>query len=190
MEEVSDQARRAGRIIQRLRAFVSKSQPQKSAARIRRLTTEVVDLLAMDIRQNQIDFHLEVPEDLPPVPADRIQVQQVLLNLMRNAIEAMARPGAADRRLTVRASPPANGMVEVAVSDSGPGCPPEALATMFDAFFTTKDSGLGMGLSISKTIVEAHGGRLWATTNPQGGLTFRFTLPTADGGGNEPGLTS
>lgn len=179
MDEMSEQAKRAGRIIQRLRQFVSKSVPQKLAGDIRRLTTEVVDLLAMDIRQNQVELRLEVPQRLPAVLVDRIQIQQVLLNLMRNAIEAMGKTDAAARRLRVRAAPPANGMIEVAVSDTGPACPPEVLPKIFDAFYTTKDSGIGMGLSISRSIVEAHGGRLWTTRNADRGLTFRFTLPIA-----------
>jgi signal transduction histidine kinase len=181
MDQVSDQARRAGRIIQRLRAFVSKSAPQKSPGDVRRLAAEVVDLLAMDIRQNQIDFSLDIPEALPAVLVDRIQVQQVVLNLMRNAIEAMEKTDPASRRLTVRASPPDNGMIEVAVVDSGTACPPEALTRVFDAFYTTKDAGIGMGLSISRSIVEAHGGELWAEPNAEAGLTFRFTLPIAHG---------
>ena len=177
MEEISEQAHRAGRIIHRLRAFVTRSELQTTAADVRQLTAEVVDLLAMDIRHNQIDFHLDVPREIGPVRVDRIQVQQVILNLMRNAIEAMEKTDPSDRRLVVRAERPDDGMVEIAVADTGPACPDETLDKIFDAFFTTKASGIGMGLSISRSIIEAHGGRLWVTPNADGGLTFRFTLP-------------
>jgi two-component system sensor histidine kinase TtrS len=107
--------------------------------------------------------------------ADRVEIQQVLFNLLQNALDAMA-----DGRgsITVRSSG-AEGMVKVAVRDSGPGLTAEAEARLFEPFFTTKPNGLGLGLSICRTIVESHGGRLWAAPNPQGGLTMRFTLPAA-----------
>jgi two-component system sensor histidine kinase TtrS len=181
LEETSQQAKRAGRIIHRLRAFFAKEPPQRAPAEVRQLTMEVVDLLAMDLRQEQIEFNLEVPPDLPPVLADRIQMQQVLLNLMRNAVEGMAQVPADGRRLSVCARAGTGGMVEILVSDTGPGCDPDTLAKMFDAFYTTKASGIGMGLSISRSIIEAHGGKLWAAHNDDGGLTFRFALPAAEG---------
>ena len=181
MQEVSEQAVRAGRIIRRLRAFVARSAPATSTVDLRQLVREVVDLLAMDLRQNRIALELDIPDDLPVVRADGIQVQQVLLNLMRNAIEAVSRDGADEGRLVVAATASDAGAVEVAVSDDGPGCGSEAMDQLFEAFYTTKASGLGMGLSISRSIVEAHGGRLWATPNDGRGMTFRFTLPGADG---------
>ena len=178
INEVSEQARRAGRIIRRLRSFVAKGQPQKSLCDLRGLAEEVVDLIAMDIRHETILFRLEIPESLPPVSADRVQIQQVLLNLMRNAIEAMGAVDADARELVVSASQMEDTIV-VAVSDSGPPCPPTDLARLFDAFYTTKTAGLGMGLSISRSIVQAHGGRIWATPNAETGLTVRFSLPRA-----------
>jgi len=180
MTEVSEQARRAGRIIHRLRAFVANGAPQKQGCDMRQLVAEVVDLVIMDIRHDQIAFRMDLADDLPPVHADRIQIQQVLLNLMRNAIEALGGSPIGQRRLEVGASAAVGGMLEVAVSDTGPPCAPEQIARFFDAFFTTKDSGIGMGLSISRSIIEAHGGHLWAVPNRDRGLTFRFTLPTAD----------
>ena len=186
MTEVSDQAKRAGRIIHRLRAFVSNGALRKDPCDIRQLVAEVVDLVIMDIRHDQIEFRMDFPPELPTVPADRIQIQQVLLNLMRNAIEAMANPPVDNRRLAVSGAVAADGMIEVAVSDTGPACPPEQISKVFDAFFTTKESGIGMGLSISRSIVEAHGGRLWAEPNDDRGLTFRFTLPTTDEDTHDP----
>ena len=180
LDEVSEQARRAGQIIHRLRAFVAKGEPRKSAASVGELCDEVVDLLAMDIRQNQVELHRDIQDDLPLVTVDRIQIQQVLLNLMRNALEAMAKQPAGRRRLTVRGCVVEDGTVEVAVRDSGPPCPPESLEQLFEAFYTTKNSGIGMGLPISRSIIETHGGRLWVERNPDRGLTFRFTLPAGE----------
>jgi len=179
--EVSDQARRAGRIIRRLRTFVAKGKPHKSICDIRALAEEVVDLIVMDIRHEKILFRLDIPESLPPVSADRVQIQQVLLNLMRNAIEAMAGVEADDRELIVSASAQSQDMVIVAVLDSGPPCLQTDMEKIFDAFQTTKKSGIGMGLSISRAIVQAHGGRIWASPNAETGLTVRFSLPSAYG---------
>lgn len=179
--EVADQAKRAGRIIRRLRAFVAKGEPQRSVCNLRALTEEVVDLIAMDIRHEKILFRLDMPESLSTVSVDRVQIQQVLLNLMRNAIEAMASIEAEDRELVVRALEPTQSqdMVTVVVSDRGPPCQPTDLAKIFDAFYTTKTSGIGMGLSISRSIVKAHGGRIWATPNAEAGLTVWFSVPLA-----------
>ena len=184
--EVADQARRAGRIIRRLRTFVAKGKPQKSICNMRALTEEVVDLIAMDIRHEKILFRLDISESVPPVSADLVQIQQVVLNLMRNAIEAMTSVEADDRELVVGASVLEN-MVVVAVSDSGPPCSATDLSKIFDAFYTTKESGIGMGLSISRSIVQAHGGRIWATPNAEAGLTVRFSLPLAHGDQEEQG---
>ncbi|MCE5278342.1 MAG: ATP-binding protein [Planctomycetaceae bacterium] len=180
--EVSEQARRAGRIIQRLRSFVASGQPRTEPHRLRPLMEELVDLVAAELRQKQIDFHLDVSDALPQVQVDAIQTQQVLLNLIRNAIEALEQTRGPARRIDVTAALPQDGAVVVSVCDSGPGCPPESIEKMFDAFFTTKSSGLGMGLSISRSIIEAHGGRIWAAANPGGGLAVHFSIPTSDGG--------
>ena len=179
--EVADQAKRAGRIIRRLRSFVAKGEPQRSVCNLRALTEEVADLVAMDMRQERILFRLDMPESLPAVSVDRVQIQQVLLNLMRNAIEAMANIETDDRELVVSAlkPTPSQDMVTVVVSDSGPPCLPTDLANIFDAFYTTKTSGIGMGLSISRSIVKAHGGRIWATPNGEAGLTVWFSIPPA-----------
>jgi two-component system sensor kinase FixL len=126
-----------------------------------------------DASDRGIGIRLEVAADISTVTGDRVQLQQVVLNLLRNAVEAIVqRPGL----IEVRISPVADG-VRLAVSDSGSGIPPELLDQIFSPFFSTKDSGLGMGLSISRTIIETHGGRLWAEANPSAGATFAFTLP-------------
>ena len=179
LTEVSEQALRAGRIIHRLRSFVTGGEPQRTPHALRQLVEELVDLVAMDIRQEQIDFHLDVPDNLS-VLVDGIQTQQVLLNLIRNAVEAMQQVDAQWRSLVVATGPAEDGLIEVTVSDTGPGCPPETLSKMFDAFFSTKEAGIGMGLSISSSIVEAHGGILWATPNTDHGLTVHLTLPIAN----------
>ena len=114
----------------------------------------------------------------PLILADRIQLQQVLLNLIINAIEAMSGAGDGPRELLVRSGTDESRRVLVAVRDSGPGLDPQSLEPLFDAFYTTKPHGLGMGLAISRSIIEAHGGRLWATANEGRGATFKFTLPT------------
>jgi signal transduction histidine kinase len=146
------------------------------------LVSEVMDLIATDLRQARIDYRIEISEALPRVSVDVIQVQQVVLNLLRNALEAMNRPTCEDRRLTIGGRQQDASCVEVFVVDSGPGCPPEELPKVFDAFFTTKEAGIGMGLSISRSIIEAQGGRLWVTQNPDHGLTFHFTVPAAKEG--------
>jgi two-component system sensor histidine kinase TtrS len=175
---VAAQANRAGRIIHRLREFVLDSKPQLVRSDVNGLLKEVLDLVEPEARKARVDLSLELSPQLPPAMADGIQVQQVVLNLMRNSIEAMTEVPEPQRRMSVKTES-VNGHVEVSVADSGPGCSAETLQHMFDAFFTTKQSGMGMGLSISRTIVEAHGGRLWATANGQRGLTVRFSLPAA-----------
>ena len=186
LTEVSDQAQRAGRIIHRLRSFVATGEPKKERHQLRPLVEELVDLVATDFRQEQIDFHLDVPESLPAVLVDGIQTQQVLLNLIRNAIESLQQVDFDHRRIDVTARPSNNGMVTVSVLDTGAGCPPESMARIFEAFFTTRKSGIGMGLSISRSIVKAHGGNIWSTNNSSGGLTVQFTIPTVDGAHDVP----
>ncbi|MEN6575530.1 MAG: ATP-binding protein [Phycisphaerales bacterium] len=122
---------------------------------------------------------LDLPEDLPPVLADSIQLEQVLLNLVRNAGEAMEAVDAQQRRLTLRTSVCADDSVQVVVSDTGPGIPPEMIARVFDPFFTTKAEGLGVGLSITRSILELHRGHLWVNSDLGCGCAFTFTLPTA-----------
>lgn len=130
-----------------------------------------------DIRKNKVDVNFSLTSKRPKVIVDAIQIEQVLLNLVRNAIEAMADSGSRPRKLTIRTRIAKSGQVELSISDSGHGIEDKYAQQIFDPFFTTKSDGLGIGLSISRSIVEAHGSTLSAKSNPDGGSTFKFTLP-------------
>lgn len=177
--KVADQAHRAGQIIQRLRNLVAKREIERKPTDVDRLIHEVVELLEHTARHGSVAIELDLPDDLPTVATDRIQIQQVVLNLMRNGIESMVAADSPTKRLTVRAScdDDNHGPATIEVTDTGPGCSDTQMSHLFDAFYTTKSSGMGMGLSISQTIVRTHGGRIWADRNEGGGMTFRFTLP-------------
>ena len=144
------------------------------------VVAEVAALVRVDAATRQVKVDLEVPGDLPPVEGDRVHLQQVLLNLILNGMDALNGAAAEDRRVSVAVACNGARTVEVAVSDSGTGIPAETLAQIFNPFFTTKPTGMGMGLAISRTIIEAHGGRIWAENRHGGGAAFRFTLPIAD----------
>lgn len=177
MDRAAEQALRAGQIIRRLRDFVSRGESEKRVESLAKLIEEAGALgLAGAREQNiQLRFHLNPEFDL--VLVDRVQIQQVLVNLFRNALEAMAQ--SPKRELVASNAKVADDMVEVEVSDTGPGFHDDVKANLFQTFFTTKETGMGVGLSISRSIIEAHGGRMWAENNPAGGATFRFTLPAA-----------
>lgn len=179
IEQIGAEAVRAGEIIRRLREFVRKGETQRSGADINRLIAEALTLVRPESRQRNITLVLELARDLPEVLVDAIQIEQVIVNLARNAVEAMSGNGWPRRKLTIRSSLIEDGMVEVAVSDTGVGMQEEEARRLFYPFFTTKTTGMGMGLSISRSIIEAHEGRLWSMLNPEGGMTFRFTLPLA-----------
>jgi two-component system sensor kinase FixL len=169
---------RAGDIINRIRALAKKAPPQKDWVNINETIAEVIALAHSEIQRNRVSIQTQLSNDLPPILGDRIQLQQVILNLIINAIEAMS--GGADnpRELLVGSKKDESQGVLVAVRDSGPGLDPESLNHIFTAFYTTKSQGMGMGLAISRSIIEAHGGRLWATANEGRGAVFQFTLPT------------
>jgi PAS domain S-box-containing protein len=179
LQAAAQQTERAGEIIRRIRDFVKKRQPCVTRVEVNDLIREVVGFTSSDIRQNEVTLSLELQEELPPALADAIQVEQVLLNLVRNAIEAMSGTSRQTRRLTIQTSTSADDAVEVSVRDSGEGLPDDVAKQIFDPFFTTKPNGLGIGLSISRSIIEAHNGHLWAGSNPDGGSTLEFTLPIA-----------
>ncbi len=178
LKEMAGQARRAGKIIHHLRDFVTERAEPRTIDHLHRLTAEVVELLAPEARQSQIELHIDLPSNLPAVLVDGIQVQQVLLNVLRNGMESMAATKP-PHRLEVTAKPVHDELIEVRIRDSGAGCTDEQLNRMFDSFFTTKETGMGMGMAISRSIIEAHDGRIWATRNDDRGLTIHFTLPTA-----------
>lgn len=170
---VADQAERAAAIIQRIRGFVRRRPPQRGAVDINEVVRETVEMFQSLTGRKSLAIHLHLMAEAPRVIADKVEVQQVLLNLLQNAMDAMA---AEEGGITVRVSA-SDGVVKVAVRDAGPGLSAEADAHLFEPFFTTKPEGLGLGLSICRTIVESHGGRLWAAPNDGRGLTMRFTLP-------------
>ena len=138
---------------------------------------EVIALTRSELRSNGTSLQTRLADGLPLVPGDRIQLQQVMLNLILNAVEAMSGPSEAARELLIRTEQDAPGGVLVPVEDSGPGLKPDSLDRLFDAFSTTKPGGMGMGLSICRSIIEAHSGRMWATPNQPHGAAFQFTLP-------------
>jgi two-component system sensor kinase FixL len=177
MERAADQALRAGQIIRRLRDFVARGESEKRVESLSRMIEEAGALGLAGAREQDVRlrFNLEGEADL--VLADRVQIQQVLVNLFRNALEAMAQ--STRRELIVTNSKAANDMIEIEVSDTGTGFQDDVLPNLFQSFFTTKATGMGVGLSISRSIIEAHGGRMWAENNAAGGATFRFTLPAA-----------
>jgi len=177
----SDDQRAAG-VINRMRALLKKRNLELVDLSLRELVEDVAALTRSDALQRKIPLTLDVASGLPPVRGDRIQLQQVLLNLLLNGMDAMGDQPAESRRLAVSVRQADERTIQLAVRDAGPGIPEQNLPRLFEPFFSTKPQGLGLGLPISRTIVEAHGGQLWAENNPEGGAVFLFTLPTAPGG--------
>ena len=178
MEKASAQAERAGKIVRRTREFVKKSEPNRSPVALAEIVEEAIGFAEIEARKASVAIRVDLPPELPPVFADRIMIEQVLLNLVKNGIEAMQQAPAGSRELNVGARLDADGAVEVTVADRGQGIGEEAAEKLFAPFYTTKKEGMGMGLNICRSIVEYHDGRLWAQPNPGGGSAFRFTLPT------------
>ena len=158
--------------------FVSKVEPTRSAINLAGIIREVIPLVENEFRIAGITLHVNVDNSLPNVIADKIQIEQVLLNLTRNALEAMRSGDADGGKLDIKATAH-NGFLEVAVRDTGQGIPDDDLDEVFSTFYSTKPEGMGMGLAISRSIIEAHGGRIRAASNSDRGTTFTFTLPTA-----------
>jgi two-component system sensor kinase FixL len=181
LREIGAQAMRAGEVLKRVRGFVTKHEPQREQVDINRLVGEVVRLADLDARQRHIRNRLELASGLPKVVVDTVQIQQVLLNLIRNGMEASEGPEAGPRAITIRTLAAGRDSIEVCVEDQGAGLPEHLEKEIFDPFFTTKATGMGMGLSISRSIIDAHGGRLWFTRNDREGTTFHFTLPAGNG---------
>jgi two-component system sensor kinase FixL len=177
MDRAAEQALRAGQIIRRLRDFVSRGESEKRVESLSKLVEEAGALGLAGAREQNIQLRFNLNPEFDLVLVDRVQIQQVLVNLFRNALEAMAQ--SPKRELSASNTAVADDMIEVAVSDTGPGFHDDVKPNLFQTFFTTKETGMGVGLSISRSIIEAHGGRMWAEDNPSGGATFRFTLPAA-----------
>jgi PAS domain S-box-containing protein len=177
LEKSLQQALLAGEILKRLRRLVSRRPPEQSKTDLIEAVHEVVEMLRAEAERSQVQFRIQSSERLPQVIGDRVQLQQVLLNLVRNGLEAMQDTPADQRLLTVDSRQIDRGHVAVSVIDQGSGCDTQELERLFEPFFTTKAQGLGLGLSISRTIIESHGGQLTVRPNPTRGLTFQFTLP-------------
>jgi two-component system, LuxR family, sensor kinase FixL len=177
MDRAAEQALRAGQIIRRLRDFVSRGESEKRVESLSKLIEEAGALGLAGAREQNVQLRFNLNPEADLVLADRVQIQQVLVNLFRNALEAMAQ--SSRRELIATNVRVADDMIEVAVSDTGTGFPDDVQLNLFQTFFTTKETGMGVGLSISRSIIEAHGGRMWAENNDVGGATFRFTLPAA-----------
>ena len=174
---IVDDGNRASEIIDRIRDLARKAPPRKGYFEINGAILEVIELTRGETAKNGVSVKTELEEGLPLVHADRVQLQQVMLNLVINAVDAMGSMHEGARDLLIRAGRTESGDVLVAVRDSGPGLAPESSEHIIEAFYTTKPSGLGLGLSICRSIVEAHGGRLWASANEPRGAIFQFTLP-------------
>jgi PAS domain S-box-containing protein len=177
VERLIRDGHRAGEVIDRIRALVRKSPPKKDWLDINETISDVIALTRSEMQQNGVSPRIALAGGLPLVLGDRVQLQQVVLNLVINAIEAMSGVSEVSRELRISTGKGESDGVLVQVRDSGPGLDPESLDRLFDAFRTTKPGGMGMGLSICRSIIEAHGGRLWATANVPQGAIFRFTLP-------------
>lgn len=175
MEKASLQANRAGTIVRRIRDFVRKSEPRRTIVSLSRITEEALGIAEIEARRLGTRIDNRIPDDLSPVPADRIMIEQVLMNLVKNAAEAMQGTPMEERIIRIDACEKHNS-IEVSVSDHGSGISTEHLDELFSPFFTTKQEGMGMGLNICRSIIEFHKGRLWVESNPEGGSIFRFTL--------------
>ena len=180
MEKLAEQAERAGDVIRRIRWFVQKNAPQTAALDVNKAIRHTVELFREDVLRHDVLLDLDLAASLPLVQADGIQIQQVVLNLCRNAMEAMEACPIAHRQMAIRTRRGEGNIVEITVDDTGPGLPPEIVDDLFEPFITTKPDGMGIGLSICRSIVVAHGGILSAQSSKETGTTFRFTLPIAD----------
>jgi PAS domain S-box-containing protein len=177
LDRIITDGQRAGQVVHRIRALVKKAPPRTEVLGINGAIREVIELTRVEAARKDVAVRTELTEGLPSIQGDRVQLQQVILNLIINAIEAMSGPSEGARELFISTGRAGANGVLVSVRDSGPGLRPATLEHLFEAFYTTKPGGLGLGLSICRSIIEAHGGQLWASTNAAGGATFQFTVP-------------
>jgi two-component system sensor kinase FixL len=180
LDKAGDQAMRAGHIIRRLRDFVARGESERRVESITKLVEEASALALVGVKDLGIRVQFQFNPEIDLVIADRVQVQQVVLNLIRNAMDAMETSQTRD--LVVAIAPAESGHVRISVTDSGSGISPEIAEQLFQPFITTKRHGMGVGLSISRAIVEAHNGRIWVEPNPTGGTIFHFTLAVVNQG--------
>jgi len=179
LEQVVRQAELGGAIFRRLRNFARKGDLHPQRVDLRDVIDEVAGFIRAEARQNDVQLRLDIARRLPAVWADPIQIEQVMLNLVRNSMDAMSAVQPQQREIVIKAARQQRHQVRICIGDSGPGCPPEAVDRLFEPFYTTKSTGLGIGLVISQNIIDAHGGRLWLEANASAGATFCFTLPGA-----------
>lgn len=177
LQRIANDGRRAGQVVDRIRALVNRQAPRRTSVDLNEAILEVVALTRDEVRRNTILLETSLATDVPLIEGDRVQLQQVVLNLLVNAIEAMRGDGTRSRELAIESGRDGATAVTVEVRDSGPGVDPDRMDHLFEAFYTTKEEGIGMGLSISRSIIEAHGGRLWVSPNVPHGAAFRFSLP-------------
>jgi signal transduction histidine kinase len=177
LDKIETQASRAGDVLHSLRAMMKKHESEPARVEVGQLIADTLKLVEMETRKGDIRLETSIAPDLPPVFVDGIQIQQVVLNLTRNAIEAMDEAGQEDSVITVGVRGNGHGEIAVSVADRGPGIAPDDTERIFDPFYSTKAGGLGVGLSLCRAIIEAHGGRLWLNPNAGGGSIFQFTLP-------------
>jgi len=182
LQDICQAGQRASAVVTRIRSFLQKTPVQRSPLDINAVVREVATLMRADLARRGVPVKLELAEMLPTVLGDRIELQQVMLNLMANGADAVDHVTGAERELVVRTGREAAGTVTVAVSDSGVGIGPDQMGRVFEPFFTTKPGNLGVGLAICKSIVEAHGGQITVRPNTGPGATFQFTVPTAPEG--------
>ena len=182
LSDIRSDDERAGHVIDRMRGLLKRQTLDTGRLDVGALVGDVAALVRIDAATRQVKLDVDVPADLPHVRGDRVQIQQVLLNLILNGMDALNGTRLEDRRVNVTARLDGAQLVEIAVGDAGHGIPADTLARIFDPFFTTKPNGMGIGLAVSRTIVEAHSGRLWAENRNGGGAAFRFTLPIAEEG--------
>jgi len=184
LEDIAEDDKRAGEVIRRLRALLMKKQIRYRALEINEVVLDVLGVLRHDLSNRGVAARTELAADLPAVNGDPVQLQQVLLNLIMNGCDAM-NGALADRRLTLRTALSADGEIQVSVTDRGRGIPPADMERIFEPFVSTKAEGMGLGLSICRTIVTAHRGQLWAVNNADRGASFHFTVPAERGPSDE-----
>jgi len=182
LKDIVDEDKRAGEVIRRLRLLLKKGEVQHQPLDVNEVVLEVLKLVRSDLVNQGVTAHTELAPGLPLLHGDRVQLQQVLLNLVMNACDAMSGVVRDERQFIIRTKPADGQGVEVAVSDRGRGIPADHIERVFQPFFTTKPHGMGLGLSVCRTILTAHGGKLWAENNPDRGATFHFTLPVSGKG--------
>jgi two-component system sensor kinase FixL len=182
LKDIVEDNKRATEVIHRLRGLLTKRDPQMTEVDLNEALNEVARLVSGDAVARGVSIRLELANGLPPVLGDRVQLQQVALNLVLNGMDAMRESGTRDRVLVLRTAKAGATTIRVEVQDSGVGINESDMGKIFQAFYTTKADGMGIGLAITRSIVDVHGGRLEAHNNPDGGATFSFTLPLGEDG--------